>query len=173
MNNVKIVPYVEVDGIRTFQDSTIIGLFERVVSDGIFDTIFYEGTVDSKEAFLTMMKGNGAILYLLLIEKEIIGFVWLNRFEGKTAHLHFCTFKNTWGTGKNVGIGRFTLRQLINMGCFDLFVGWLPVWNTHAINFVKACGAKTAGIIPNAVFNSKSGKSEPAEFIYLTREDLE
>lgn len=170
---VTIAPYAEIDGIRTFTDTTISGLFTRVVDEGLLDTVFYEGTVTSKEQFLSIMKGNGNLLYILLVKKEIVGFVWLNRFEGRTAHLHFCTFKNTWGTGQNVETGKYVLGKLINIGCFDLFIGWLPVWNHHAIGFIKKCGAQTAGTIPNAIYNAKAGKSEPAVFVYLTREDLE
>lgn len=173
----KIIPYIEVDGARTFTDSVIMRLFDRVADEGLQRVVFYEGTIKSRKYFLSIMKGLHNHLYILLEKKEIVGFVWLNRFEGKTAHLHFCMFKNTWGTGQNVEIGKYVLSKLINMGApgffFDLFIGWLPEWNTHAIGFIKRCGAQTAGVIPNAIYNAKTEQSEPAVFVYLTREDLE
>lgn len=177
--NIKIVPYIEVNGMRTFSDSVIMGLFDRVVGESLYSTVFYEGTITSRDEFLNIMKGQYNHLYVLATEGDNIhGFVWLNRFEGRTAHLHFCTFKNTWGTGKNIEVGKHTLKELINMhgSCgyfFDLLVGWLPKWNTHAIDFVNRCGAQTAGEIPNAIYNMASGESEPAVFIHLSREDLE
>jgi len=175
--DIKIIPYVEVNGMRTLTDDDIMDLYDRVVSENLYPIVFYEGTVASKESFLKIMKGNANNLYVLKLGNETTGFVWLNRFEGRTAHFHFCTFKNTWGTGKNTDIAKQTLSTLINMQgtygyCFDLFIGWLPVWNHHAIDFVKNCGAKSAGIIPNAIYNMESAESESAEFIYLTREDL-
>jgi len=175
---IKIIPYIEVNGMRTFSDSVIMGLFDRVKDESLYPVVFYEGTVTTREGFMMLMKEHLNHLYVLTRDKKIFGFVWLNRFEGRTAHLHFCTFRNSWGTGSNVMSAKKTLSCLMNLKAdngyfYDLLIGFLPVWNTHAIGFVKACGAKSSRIIPNAIYNMTSGESEPAEFIYLTREDLE
>ena len=174
--DLRIIPYVEIDGTRTYSDTEIMKLFNRVVEDGIYDTVFYEGSISTCEDFLCTMKGANNHLYVLDGNSETYGFVWLNRFEGRAAHLHFCTFKNIWGSGLSVGIGKKALLELINLQdkkgnyFFDLFVGWLPLWNAHAINFVHNCGAKKLGVVPNAVFNKTINRSESACFVYFTRE---
>jgi len=174
---IKIIPYVEVNGMRTFSDSVIMGLFDQVESESLYQTVFYEGTVTTKKQFLDIMKGPSNQLYVLIGDKTIFGFVWLNRFEGRTAHLHFCGFKNGWGLGMNAVAAKRILSELMHLKSdhghfYDLLIGFMPSWNKYALGFVKACGAKSAGVIPNAIYNMTSGASEPAEFIYLTREDL-
>jgi len=172
-NKILLLPYAEVDGIRTVKDSDIKNLFDRTVKDGSNKIVFYEGTIKTADQFLFMAKSQNVLFYLVLVDTETIGYVWLNRFENKTAHYHFCSFKEHWG--KNEEVGKHLLPTILgwtnkeDIPLFDLLIGYIPVWNKRAIGFSIKCGGKSAGVIPNAVWNNEKKKSEDAVFIYYTR----
>ncbi len=165
--------YAEIDGIRTAPDSQIVGLWERTEKEGLVGTVFYEGTIKSAESFLAMAKHPGTAFYLIIMNDAVVGYTWLNRFENKTARQHFCVFREYWGG--LVEIGKSVLHQFLHMrdnsGRFvvDLLTGFVPAWNKRAIKFSLKCGGKTYGEIPSAIYNAKTGTSEPAVFIYYSR----
>ncbi len=171
--NLTILPYSEVDGIRTATDSDIKRLFKRTAEDGIDSIVFYEGTIQTEDEFLRMARSHQILFYILMDGNETVGYTWLNRFENHTARQHFCIFKNYWG--KSLDLGKTVLKSLIHMKdgngnyLFDLLTGFVPAWNERAINFSLKCGGKSHGIIPNAIWNKKKQKSEDAVFIYYTR----
>lgn len=173
MNKYKLLPYIEIDGIRTFRDSEIMNLFSKTEKDGLIPVVFYEGTVQTPLDFLRMAKAQGTLFYVLTIGECHVGYVWLNRPENRTIRLHFCVLREFWC--ESVSLGKYVLDKLSNMKTktgeyiFDLFVGWIPEWNTRASRFANACGWKSFGPVPNAIFNIKNGKSEPAFFYYYTR----
>ena len=176
MEKFTILPYTEVDGIRTVSDSDIKLLFERTQADGLDAIVFYEGTVTTPEQFLSMARSDQCLFYILLEGADTVGYMWLNRFENHTARQHFCIFKEHWG--RSIDIGRFTLKKLMHIPdetrvggyLFDLLTGFVPAWNKRAINFAVKCGGETHGVIPNAIWNHQAQKSEDAVFIYYTRE---
>jgi len=171
-----ILPYVERDGIRTVTDSTMKTLWLKTVQEDLHDIIFYEGTITSEDQFLAMAKASGTMFYLLFDDNDLVGYTWLNRFENKSARMHYCVFKHYWG--QTLEIGKFVLNKLLtqpledNTFLFDLLTGFVPAWNKKAINFSLKCGGKTYGEIPNAIYNAKTKQSEPAVFIYYTRGDV-
>lgn len=172
-NNITLLPYTERDGIRTAADSDIKRLFTRTVEDGLDKLVFYEGTIKNSCEFLRMAKSNNVMFYIVLVGTDTIGYVWLNRFENKTAHYHFCSFKKFWG--KNEEIGRHILPTILGWAnkegryLFDLLIGYIPTWNERAIAFSLKCGGQSAGVIPNAIWHDEAQKSEDAVFIYYTR----
>lgn len=177
MENMKIslLPYAKSDGVWNIPDPVMKRLYEKTVEDGSHKVVFYEGTISNSDEFLAAMKSLGTLFYVVMDEGEPVGYTWLNRFENHTARNHFCGFKEIWGRG--VEIGTEAISQLICMKdkngnyIFDLFTGFVPEWNEFAISFMFACGAKSAGIIPNAVWNNEKQKSENAIFFYYTRGD--
>jgi len=170
----QLLAYTEIDGIRTAADSDVKQLWERTLADGLDKIVFYEGTISTAYDFLNMAKQPGTAFYFIFAGTDVIGYTWLNRFENRTARQHFCVFKEYWG--KSLDVGRFVLDKLIHMknpeGEFilDLLTGYVPAWNERAIKFSLKCGGRSHGIIPNAIFNGVTGKSESAAFIYYTRE---
>ncbi|MGD9826873.1 hypothetical protein [Desulfobacter sp.] len=173
-NRFFMLPYMERDGIRTAADSTIKALFTRTGEDGLVPVVFYEGTIATADAFLSMAKAPGTMFFILMDGTQTIGYTWLNRFENHTARQHFCIFKSYWGN--SLDVGKWCLHEVLHMQdnagsfVFDLVTGFVPAWNKRAINFVLKCGGQTHGVIPNAIFNGETGMSEKAVFIYYTRE---
>jgi len=173
---VSVVPYTEVDGVRTFSDSGIKRLFLRTVEDDLATVVFYEGTVRTEEQFLAVMKYGECLFYVIYIDSDVIGYAWLNRFENRTARYHFCAFKDYWGRLDDVApeimSTLFKLKDSKNKPLFDLFTGYIPIWNKPAVKFTLKHGGRSAGEIPNAIYNAETKQSEPAIFIYYTRGDV-
>lgn len=174
MENLNIIPYVAVDGIMSFPNSRVMGFYDQMAKDGSAEDVFLTGDIRSREDFLRYMQRPGVMLYVLAIGQDLVGVVWLDGIENKSAYMHFCAFSTIWG--KVESVGKETIRRLINLHikdgeyAFDLFKGQVPSSNTRAINFAKRCGGKILGEIPQCLWNANKNKSESATFIYYTRE---
>lgn len=170
----KIFPYYENDGMRTFRDSDIMALYDRMVQDNTANTVFSTGDIKDRVDFLRYMRSPGTLLYLLEVDKELVAITWLNRREHKSAFNHFCVFSNFWGKD-TVALGKATLTKLINMAdqngfVFDVFFGMVPASNERAIKFAQACGGVKLGTVPYGIYDGASGCQVDAVSIYYTRE---
>jgi len=56
---VDILTYCETDGIKTFRDSFIMGLYDRMVKDGTAKTVFYAGHVTTRDHFFKIYQIRG------------------------------------------------------------------------------------------------------------------
>ena len=52
---------------------------------------------------------------------------------------------------------------------FDLLIGYTPESNAGAIRFVKMCGAKILGTVPNLIWNEEKQMSEPGVISFYRR----
>jgi len=173
--DVQLIPYVEVDGIRTFKDSEIIALYDRTVRDGTAKALFHDGEIGSAKEFLTSIKFGENRLFVVLVLNEIAGVFWLNRFKGRSCYVHFTTFSHVWGKN-SVEVGRAAIRKAMHMATdaegytFDVLLGLIPSWNQRAIRWTLDVGFEACGDIPNAIWDSDQGKSVQGTLMYLTRE---
>ena len=170
---IELVFYCEIDGIRTFRDSEIMALYARMVKEGTADTVFVDGTINSADEWLQAMKSEGNNLYVIYVEDEIAGVVWLNRLELKKARLHFCLF-TLESERDSVEIGKEVVRYFMSMGVeddylFDLLYGIVPESNKKAIEYVKQVGAVHIGTMPHGLWNKITGKTEAAAILCYTR----
>jgi len=172
-NNIDIIPYTKVDGIRTFKDSYVRSLYDRVLAEG-YSNVFRDGSIRDSQEFLISMQRDDCILYVIFYDDKLAAIAWVNRFEQRTARYHFCIFKSI-KTEEKIACGTQALKELINQKTtdgsflFDAFIGYLPSDNKLALSYVLACGAKSAGVVPNLVWNHAIGKSEPGHIIYYVR----
>ena len=174
---VKIIPYCEVDGIRTFSDSEIKGLWERFMSQGSAPT-FTKGMYfrDANE-WLYRMKYCENHLYVCMVENEIMGCFWLNGFQEKFCQMHYFIYKAFFGKGKDYSID--IMRQIFSWidgdgkPLFDMLLGITPKDNSLAVRFMKKCGWKLSHEIPCAWWDEKEQVSKPGYISYITLADLE
>jgi len=175
MSETVIVPYCEIDGIRTFNDSEVRSFYERIERDGLKDIVFMHGDIPDANAFLHEMKRpGGSVLYVVYVEDLQAGLIWLDRIEGKTCRVHFTSFSEAWGMD-TVQIGRDAIRQVMYMTSttgehiFDVLLGLTPSRNVRALRWLEKVGLKKAGDIPNAMWDAKAGESVDGTLMYLTR----
>jgi hypothetical protein len=177
-NRVGVMPYCEIDGVRNYPDTFIRGLYLQMTAEGTVETVFHDGRINSADDFLRAMKSSNNCLYLVCLEKKIVGIVWLNRIEATSAHVHFCGFKESWGE-QSERIGRETMRMLLGIKSrngkylFDVLLGLIPAGNERAVNWLLDIGLQKVGVIPHGLFSIRTGKSIDGLILSLTREDLE
>lgn len=170
---IDLIPYTSVDGIATFGDTFIKELYNRMVFDNTAGMVFYDGSVQSSDAFLRTMKFNQNALFILSVDDEISGIVWLNNFEQKSASFHFCFFSNIWGKDTAL-IGKKCFSILLDMKnkdeyLFDLVTGIIPVRNKKAIKWAEEIGAGVVGKLPLGAWIHEEQRSEDAIIFYVER----
>ncbi|WP_319759571.1 hypothetical protein [Maridesulfovibrio sp.] len=171
----EMIPYVERNGVRTFSDNYMKDLYERCVDEGHAETVFYEGTVRTADDFVTALKKS--ICWVVAKDDVALAVVWLTRHEGRFARFHFIIFEDC--LRKEIRkLGRFALNSILHMTtrsgefCYDLLLGYIPVRNKGAINYVLKSGAHFVGEIPNGAWIAREGTSEPVMVVSVTRESL-
>ncbi len=170
----KLLSYTAVDGIPTFQDSFIRGLFERMEREDLVKRVFYDGQTRTPEDFLQMMKFGKNNLFVIEFNGEIAGLCWLNNFDVRRAEFHFCFFENLRGADA-VNVGKQVVMELLYMEdsagnpIFDLLFGMTEVENKPARIWCKNMGFEHLGVIPSVLWNAAQQKSVPAHFWYVER----
>ena len=171
---IHIVPFCEIDGIRTFADSEILDIYNRMKANNTVDGVFLDEQITTATDFLRAMKYGENHLYLVLDDERVVAFFWLNRFEGKTARLHFVFLdldrKDKVDIGKQCVGEIMALTDNTNEYVFDMLIGVTPIANEPACRYVQAVGLKKIGVLPFGVYNRFTRKSEAAMIGYLSRE---
>jgi len=160
---IQIIPYLEVDGIRTLKDSDIYELFVLMKSEGKLEQVFYDGSVKTPDDFLLMFKRLDNWLYVFMNQDDRpVGFFWINNFEGSSCRVHFCFFNNV---GKN--LLRVAISGLEHIAkYFRLIRGVTPLYNRTACKLVQKSGMRVLGVEPDRIYNYYTGKTEPALITY-------
>lgn len=174
MEGLKIIPYTATDGVPTFTDSFIKGLFHRMEEEDAAGAVFYDGSVTCADDFLKTMKFGKNSLFVVEFQGKLAGCVWLNNFEVRRADFHFCFFSPLQGRDA-IEAGREIVSELLTMTkdngeyIFDLFVGLTPTTNRAAIRWCRRMGFSTLGVLPAGAWDAASGKSVPGLVSYVER----
>jgi len=174
MENYSLVQYAATDGIPTFTDSFIKGLFERMQQEGLIGLVFFDGSAKTPDDFLTMMKFGRNKLFVIEFKGKLAGCVWLNNFEMRRADFHFCFFSTLRGqdaidVGKQVVIELLTMKNDNGDFVFDLLVGLTPTTNEAAVRWCERMEFSSVGILPAAAWDAALGKSVPGLISYVER----
>lgn len=171
-----IIPYTELDGIRTFNDTVIKDLYRRMVEEGTAKRVFFDGSVSNEEAFLNMFKHNPENhLFVIKTDGEPAAIAWLNGVRNYTATAHFCLFKRVWGK-KGIEVGKRAIQFFLNMKDWDgryyhdVITGLTPSCNRLAVRWIQKIGMKILGEIPNVIWDAENQESVPGVISYITRE---
>ena len=168
----KMINYWSKGDDAAVPDGCVKSLYDLMEEQGTAKIVFEDGTINDRDGFLNAMK-TGCRLHIILDDNEPVAVVWLNRFEGKMARLHFCLFRNAWGE-KSERVGRFAVTEILNMRfdgetLYDCLVGYIPDKNKAARMFFQKIGVKTVGHLPMGHWNAEEGKMEPCTIVYMDR----
>ena len=166
----EIIPYMQIDGIPTFRDSEIKGLWEKLEQEGIPRTFSRSSYFKCSEDFLYEMKNHNS-LYVVMEEKQLVGVFWLNHFQEKFCQIHYWFYRKWWGQTER--LGREIFSAIFSWGVFDGLYGILPKDNSLAVRLAKKCGWKEIGVLPFGFYDEKEKVSKPSVIIYLTKDNLE
>ena len=173
----KITPYIEIDGIRTFTDTFIKSLYSRILNEGLAPIVFSDGGIRTPDDFLEFMKYGQNFLFVIDSDIDIAAVLWINRILDKTCYAHFCGFQSSWGKG-SVDIGQFAMRHVFGVKddkgdfCFETVLGLIPSWNIVGIKWLKKVGLVEVGKIPNALWSALENNSVEGTLLCLTKELL-
>lgn len=150
--NLEMIPYTEVDGVRTFKDSQILALIDRAERDGVLPAIFYGDSRYTKHDFLNKVKRSENMeLHVVYVDGEQAGWVLLDEIRWKHATGHFCTFKEFWGTHQLIEITKWVYATLLER--YSVLIGIVPEDNMYANRFVEKAGFTRLGEIPRYFHN--------------------
>jgi hypothetical protein len=170
---VTLLAYSAIDGIPTMTDSEVRGLYERMEADDTAETVFYDGSVLNADDFLKTMKHGMTQLFMVSVDREVAGAVWLTDFEVRRASFHFCFFSNVWEMDL-VDIGKECVCQILNserlsVPMFDCLTGIVPVTNKRAIGWCEKMCFSVLGTLPNGAWIRREQRSVPATVYYVER----
>lgn len=152
--------------------------FEIMEAEGTVETIFYDGNVETPEAFERLLFRSGTLPFVLFDDLAPIGMAWANNIVGKAAHGHFVAFKRAWGRRNTVRMTKAVFHHLLNAQdaggfLFDVLIGICPESNALVWRLGEACGAVRRCVIPNYIYRHATGISENAVLYTVTRESLQ
>jgi len=171
---VNLLTYSAIDGIPTLTDSEVMGLYEQMEMDGTSETVFYDGSVMGAHDFLRTMKHGNTRLFVVSLEREVAGVIWLTDFEARRAAFHFCFFSNAWDSDL-VFVGTECVSEILNMQngsgepIFDALTGIVPEFNKKAIAWCEKMGFEVLGILPSGCWVSRLQKSVPGTVYFVER----
>lgn len=165
-----IVPFVpEGDGFNA-SDIFLRSLYQRTVDQNLAKIVFWEGTVESHQQFVDMMKRNTVILSFAFAGNECVGYAWLCPVSGNYAYPHFCFFRDSWGETSRK-LGTMFLDQWFAFDddeggrLLDILFGIIPKFNVWAKNYVIEIGATMVGEVPG-LFKNKHGDRDDGVIFY-------
>jgi len=153
----------------TEQQKQLFGLTREY---GLLMRTFYGG-IWREGQFIDLMKS--AHLYVVMYEQEVVGYSWVNMFNGRSAVLHVCLFPSA-PRGRRIEMGKAFLKYLLfskdENGEYyrDSLVGLVPETHRHVEIFGLSIGMNHIGCIPAGV--NIMGEAVDLAILTVTREDL-
>lgn len=152
-------------------------IYERMRREGTANRVFYDGSIQSTEAFEELIFRSGTLPFLVFLRGEPAAFIWVNGVEGRAGRGHFVLFRNAWGREQSRCLGRFMFAWLLTRKdadgyLFDVIVGVTPASNALARKWVLECGAEQVGVLPSFAFMARTETTEDAIITAATRESL-
>lgn len=174
--DITILPFCKIDGVPTLRDSEIKALFEAMKEQGHLKTVFYDKSVVDADGFVREMKRRDTNFFAVYdLDKTPLAIFWLNTHEGRSARVHFCTFKAAFGRAPS--IGRECLSRTLQMKAddeyvFDCLIGITPADNKLAVRALKRAGMVASATIPSMLYNAYTNKPMDAVLGYCTRKEV-
>lgn len=173
MTKFNIVPYLHIDGVIPFPDSSIMQIWDRMRAEHTAEKVFFDGTITTREQFLAKVKRPDNLFFIAIDGDALAGFFWLDNFAQRRAHIHFCVMRDYWGSdGKALGALSLNvvrdMRDPAGRPLFHMLAGVTEASNTLAIRYAKSLGMTKCGYLPGYLFNARLGSSVDAVILALT-----
>jgi hypothetical protein len=171
----RVVPYIEINGARTFSDEYIADLFRLMEQEGTAKKVFHAGSVKAPHQFVKWMKDEKINAIVVTDDDGTpLGLAWIGGIEDRRAWYNFNVFKAAWGKrAAEVAIAArdhwLYMKDSRGEYLFDLLLGVTPANNRLALRLAKMCGAKPLPMIPNFGTNFWTGERYGAVISYIER----
>jgi len=171
-NEIKLVPYVQLEGEWILSDAFMVSVFDKMVEQMLLKKTFWEGSVVDQAQFIGMVKNPNNQVVLFFEDENCVGLAWLSAVTSNYAFAHFCLFREIWGRSVNIGKTCmdywFSWPDKDDGPLLDVIVGIMPGFNTWAHKYVEKLGWIRLGIIPG-MFRDKTRNREDAVIYYTSR----
>jgi hypothetical protein len=148
-------------------------MYFRSVEEKTMPALNFEGDLPNAEAFIRAAKS--AFFFAEFFHKNTsCGFTWLNRFEHRRAHAHFCFWRPSPGPSPLV-LGPMVMESLLNLKhaqggyLIDCIWGIAPAANVPAVMALKVCGVTVSATVENYIWDAASQKSVDGVHFHITR----
>lgn len=148
-----------------------MGVAQKMMREGTFERVFYEGNVRNPFDFLELMQSQNNLPVFIFRGIEPITVGWLNGAIGKRAFAHFCVMSSAWGRDSlqacRLGLKFWMSFQAHGEPVFDVLIGVIPEANPQAIAFAQRVGFTKLGSVPGMVVYQ--GDRVAAAILYYSR----
>ena len=170
-NQIKLVPYVQIEGEWILSEEFLDSVFNKLVDQGLLKTTFWEGHITDEGHFVTLARSPHNHMVFFFEERNCVGFAWLSGVTSNFAFAHFCLFKDVWGSA--VDVGKNCIRYWLswpgmNGPLLDVIIGIMPGFNKRAHRYIEKLGLTRLGVIPG-MFKDSDQNREDAVIYYMTR----
>lgn len=146
----------------------IRGLYERLEREGLYESFFYARQQTSADGFLAYSIKEA---WSFTIERDgvVIGFAMLSDFDGESARIHVCFFREGWAD--TLRAARAGFKWLLT-ACPSVTVlhGVTPASNTLMVRFLKKAGFTVVGRVPRALSTACCGTVDAVISYYDLKE---
>ncbi|MDD5189447.1 MAG: hypothetical protein PHE50_00210 [Dehalococcoidales bacterium] len=173
-HDIKIVPYVKIDGMFSIPDEWSISVFNKIKKDGLFEKVFYDGEVRTQEDFLNLLKSPVNYPIFILVDGILLCLAWINDLHSNHATVHFYTFKESWGR-HSMAMGQKAIEYWFNFkkedgsNRFDVLLGITPSEYKSVHRFIEKIGFTILGEVPKVLFNIYTQQRMGAMLSFCTR----
>jgi hypothetical protein len=165
------------DGSRNLDDAHLAELFELTRRDEKLETVFYDGSVKNLQDFIRFAENPDRRFYAGYIGRPgalaPAGFVWLDRFAGRSAYVHFNIFPNV-PRRDLIALARAVLWAALfaqdptGRRYLKTLRAAVPQTNRMAIKFMEKIGFVILGPVPDAAYLARENRSVPLIEAYIT-----
>lgn len=173
--NLILVPYHPEVGV--YREDTLVHLYTRLKTDGLFDTVFHENPRLTLASFINLFTQQTTLLQIVgKVEDEaigdIIGLAWLSdvrKCDGMLTRgiASFVAFKEYQRPRYTDPAGDLVLDFWFEQLDIDVVVGMTPVANRAALRYIRRLGFLECGRIPG--FTTLHGEPCDAVISYMSR----
>lgn len=132
-------------------DFQVMDLYDQMVSEGLYDKVFYADQHPTAELFLDYIRAFCWMASVRDEEDESVGVFWLDGFSGKVAFLHYWVFKIGWGQAKRLPQAVVQWITDNTDGCITGLLGKTPSSNRLALRYLGRAGFAQMFEIEDAV----------------------
>ena len=155
---------------NTLLDGHLADLYVAMRTGGLDHFLFHASPCPDFETFRKCVRSPDVWFYGAWSREtgSPLGMALLERFEGKTARLHFTLFRGE-GFRKGIRTGKAFLTTLFRETDLSCLLALTPVRFRHAWQYGLALGFERLGSIPDActLFDRQSGRSRTAAGMLL------
>lgn len=169
-----IFPYSKINGEWNAPDSILIDAYNRTVKQNCLKRIFWDGLIKTDSDFINYFKSDRNIVIFGFIDGIPCGYAWINNIGVGHASVHFCVFKEFWGSEHKEDMFESVVNYFFSFKdgerhLFDTLIGMVPKFNKHAIKYTKENGFNLVGEIPNMVNDIFRKRKSPIVIFYRSR----